>query len=169
MPWARGVPALVTLAVVAVAAIGLAHCATSRTGEAAPRMVQAHAIATGIVAAVFWVWAIANCAINKSFDLGVASFFTVLISSIAQYKKSKTRSRLGAQRWHTCGSCGFVVLNYTLGLALVSAASVQMYFGVAAVAWLVAAAIGWSICQQYEQAKTKSGDGEHHERMVVGL
>ena len=161
-------PALATLAIVAVASSALAHRATARTVGAAARTMQAHAISTGIVAAVFWVWAVLNCAINRSFDLGAVSFFTVLASSVAQFKKASTNSPVGSQQWSTSGSCGFVVLNYTLGLALVSSDSQKLYFGVAAVAWLAAGARGWHACQRYEAGRSASGRIPHQEQMLVG-
>ena len=160
-------PALATLAVVTVAASVLAHRATAQTVNAASRALQAHAIATGIVAAVFWLWAVANCAINRSFDLGALSFLTVLTASIAQFKKASAHSPAGAQRWYSCGSCAFVVLNYTLGLAFVSSDSQRVYFVVAAVAWLAAGALAWRVCQQYE-AKSASGESQVPERMLLG-
>jgi hypothetical protein len=161
-------PALATLVVVVVASSALAHRATSRTVGPTPRAMQTHAITTGIVAAVFWVWAVANCAISKSFDLGAVSFFTVLASSVGQFKKASANSPVGSQRWYTCGSCGFVVLNYTLGLALISSDSQRLYFGVAAVAWLAAGAFGWHLCQQYEVGRSAGGASQQQERMLVG-
>jgi hypothetical protein len=161
-------PALATLAVVVAASCALAHRATARTVGPAPRAMQTHAITTGITAAVFWVWAIANCAINRSFDLGAASFFTVLVSSVGQFKKASANSPVGSQRWYTCGSCGFVVLNYTLGLALISSNSQRLYFGVAAVVWLAAGAFGWHLCQRYEAGRSAAGASQRQERMLVG-
>ena len=160
-------PALATLAAVTVVASVFAHHATARTVDAAPRAFQAHAIVTGIVAAVFWLWAVANCVINRSFDLGALSFFMVLTASIAQFKKASAHRPAGTQRWSICGSCAFVVLNYTLGLAFVSSDSQRVYFVVAAVAWLAAGAIGWHVCQQYE-ATSASGESQAPERMLLG-
>ena len=96
MAWSAGMPALATLVGVTLAALALAHFATARTGSgleiASPvdrtvRKLQAHAIATGVAAAVFWAWAVANT-VMKGFDLGAVSFLAVLGSSSTQYARA---------------------------------------------------------------------------------
>lgn len=160
-------PALATLGIVTLAASALAYLATARTVGAAPRAVQMHALVTGIVAAVFWAWAVANCVHRKSFDLGAVSFLTVLASSLAQYHKATAYGTMGSQRCYTCCSCGFVTLNYTLGLVLVGAESLRLYFAVAAAAWLVAAVLGVHVCQRAETARSLSSESERQQRMPL--
>jgi hypothetical protein len=169
MVWAAGVPALITLAAVTVAALALArlHFAIARAPHggvevASPladcvQRVRAHAVATGIVAAVFWTWAVYNT-VSKHFDLGAVSFFGVLSSSASQYSKAHAGpARLQSQRVLTASSCGFVVVNYALGIAAVQSQTQRLYFGLAAVVWLVAGVYGWRFIGQTIAVEKSSG------------
>ncbi|GMH53602.1 hypothetical protein TrLO_g212 [Triparma laevis f. longispina] len=63
----------------------------------------------------FWLWAILNT-ITESFDLGVASFLTVILSSYTLLKATSTNQKItSCQKTSSLLSSLFVSLNYGLG------------------------------------------------------
>ena len=69
----------------------------------------------------------------------------------------RSTGRLKAQRVLTASSCGFVVVNYFLGIAAVENKTQQLYFGAAGVVWLVAAVTGWRFIGEALAAVSSSG------------
>jgi hypothetical protein len=127
---------------------------SSHLGDAVQK-VRGHAVATGIVSAVFWAWAVWNT-VNTGFDLGAVSFLGVLGSSCSQYSRAHA-GPLQSQRVLTAASTGFVVVNYALGIGAVQSETQRLYFGVAAVVWLAAGVSGWRLLGQAIAVMTSSG------------
>ena len=157
MPLGAGLPALAVLGGTTAGALLLGAgvlAAGNDTGsgmempsplKATARRLQLHAVLVGVVSLVFWAWAAYNCVSKRSFDLGVVSFFTVIVASVCGWKRASNPAEAGSQQCLMGGSCAFVVFNYSIGLVLVSKPpTLRLYFGIAALWWAVACAV--SVC-----------------------
>ena len=109
-----------------------------------------------IVSLIFWIWAIFNT-VHNSFDLGVISFLSVLIThSIILFSRWKRGGRTSVSSkcasYTIVGTHSFVTLNYLGGIyAAVGTDLIQppdrrmgfaIYCGVAAILWLISAIVG---------------------------
>ena len=112
-----------------------------------------------IISLIFWIWAIINT-IQHSFDAGVISFLTVLITHsiilVSRWKQRGTRRTAAISS--KCASYGIigthllVTLNYLGGIYAAVATDLiepsskrtgfAIYCGVAAVIWFISAIIG---------------------------
>lgn len=71
------------------------------------------------ISAFFWIWAAKNTyEMEQGLDLGIVSFFTVMISSIMLLLKKSDDPNLKIHRFAAVGSHVFVSLNYLLGYVL---------------------------------------------------
>ena len=111
-----------------------------------------------IISLIFWIWAIINT-IQNSFDAGVISFLTVLITHsiilVSRWKQRGTRRTSTSSKcasWSIVGSHLLVTLNYLGGIYAAVAtdlieppskrAGFAIYCGVAAVIWFFSAIVG---------------------------
>ena len=104
-----------------------------------------------LVSAIFWAWATINTA-NNGFDLGILSFFVVFLGGLSGSFTTRS-SPVRLVFWHrnlTIGGHAFVVLNYLLGLVVVTDVTLRLYFGVSAFLWAVSGVIfGRKIVELY--------------------
>ena len=100
-----------------------------------------HNAEVALVGAVFWSWAAVTAA-TAHFDLGVLTFAGAVGG--AAYGLSLVRAGASTRRWRWLapGACASVALNYVLGMCLVSAPTLLLYFGLAALMWAGAALRG---------------------------
>ena len=111
-----------------------------------------------IISLIFWIWAIINT-IQNSFDAGVISFLTVLITHsiilVSRWKQRGTRrtSAISSKcaSWSIVGTHLLVTLNYLGGIYAAVATDLiepprrigfAIYCGVAAVIWFISAIVG---------------------------
>jgi hypothetical protein len=134
--------------------------------------VQAHALAVGLVGLVFWVWAVWNTA-TKGFDLGAVSFLAAVAACGVGFRRAALpldTSACACQRWLLGGVCGFVALNYALGVVVVDGVTTRLYFGVGVAWWLAAGATGVVLLQRLLKADFLDGEGKQslHGTQPVG-
>ena len=111
------------------------------------------------VSFIFWVWAIVNT-IQNTFDLGILSFLSVLIThSILLLKGCKRDHEVGNSSTRASvavlGSHTFVTINYLGGIYVALATDLiepperqkgfAIYSGVAAFLWLISAIVGFKL------------------------
>jgi hypothetical protein len=156
-----GAPATVVLALSTTAGFGVAKLIISRCGgegtargehgdeqlqivNPAAHNVQLHAIATGFVALVFWLWALRKVLTDGDPDLGVVSFGAVLAASWSGYLCGAQREsgRMRWQRWVLLGATALVTLNYLMALALPLPESFKAYLGIGAAYWATSGFLG---------------------------
>ena len=111
-----------------------------------------------IISLIFWIWAIINT-IQNSFDAGVISFLTVLITHsiilVSRWKQRGTRRTAISSKcasWSIVGSHLLVTLNYLGGIYAAVATDLieppskrtgfAIYCGVAALIWFISAIVG---------------------------
>lgn len=121
-----------------------------------PASTRAHA--TGIVAVVFWIWAVKQVLVNGSPDLGSISFLLVLVSCsnvgcAAPNATCPPRMLLAAN--------GIVCLNYLLPIVTMSLpGSFNLYLGVGAVYWVVVGVWNWQAWVRVRHNHTPICDAE---------
>ena len=111
------------------------------------------------VSLIFWVWAIVNT-IQNTFDLGILSFLSVLIThSILLVKGCKDDHEVGNSSTRASvavlGSHTFVTINYLGGIYVALATDLiepperqkgfAIYSGVAAFLWFISAIVGFKL------------------------
>ena len=112
-----------------------------------------------IVSLIFWVWAIVNT-IQNTFDLGILSFLSVLITHSILLKKN-CRGDHEVNNSSKCASVAvlithtFVTINYLGGLYVALATDLiepperqkgsAIYSGVAAFFWFISAIVGFKL------------------------
>jgi len=149
-----GIPALLLLAICALLGLWLGVMATgNQINDPGRRGVMVHAIATGTVALVFWLWAVKKVLLQGDADYGALSFAAVLVSSAHGYRCAVCLAPdfLTRQRWLLLGSTTLVVSNYALVLGMDLPATFRVYLAVGAFAWACAGGWGW-----YQLAKLRS-------------
>jgi len=107
--------------------------------------VQHHAIATGVVALVFWAWALQKVLVHGDPDLGVVSFAVVIAASANGYRCGSQREpeRMRWQRWFLSGATVLVTLNYLLALVFIPLpGSFQAYLAIGALYWATSGFLG---------------------------
>jgi len=143
-----GYPALITLLLSTVIAAVLASASYPESQHTrrfqwffhdSPASTRAHA--TGIVAIVFWIWAMKQVLVDSSPDLGAISFLLVLASCskvycAAPHATCPPRTLLAAN--------GIVCLNYLLPIVTMSLpGSFNLYLGTGAVYWVILGVWNW--------------------------
>lgn len=93
----------------------------------------------------FWVWAMGNTIQDGAFDLGILSFFTVMVGTAIFVATGGRRGFLTV----VVGSA-FVSVNYLLGLIVLPMRrdvpwTLLFYFAVAAGVWAAVGAVGMSV------------------------
>ena len=121
-----------------------------------------------IASSVFWVWAIYNTLENKSFDLGIISFLSVLITHsillINRYRRGHDGSSSSkCASYSIVGTHLFVTFNYLVGLYAALATDLiqpperqsgfATYCGVAAFFWFISAVAGYFIYTKTNRTK----------------
>lgn len=160
-------PALAVLVVatfagagVAVGSVGCSSPAKFRSAAAqqvqlsAATLVQMHALAVGCVGLVFWGWA-AWITATEHFDLGAVSFLGAVVACGAGFRRAAPPLDISAcrcQRWLLGSACGFVMINYAMGIALVDKTTMRLYFGVGVVWWLAAGVTGVALLERLLKA-----------------
>ena len=119
-------------------AIGVVIASVRPTGRPLQALLFAHIP----VALTFWVWALFHC-VSSSFDGGVVTFLFSAIAGVhGHLKGTLDHGALRRQRWLTGLSGGLVVANYLGGVVIAvkksMANTIEVYYGIAAVVWLVA-------------------------------
>mmetsp|Transcript_21145 Transcript_21145/g.51063 ORF Transcript_21145/g.51063 Transcript_21145/m.51063 type:complete len:150 (+) Transcript_21145:133-582(+) len=108
------------------------------------------------ISAVFWVWAILNTTRSGNFDLGVASFLTVLIAhTILFYHRWRQRGLSISSKCAAIAILGthlFVAVNYFLGcfiavmtdlLPAEKQTGFGIYCGIFGILWFISAIVGY--------------------------
>lgn len=110
------------------------------------------AVASLLPAVIFWIWAIVNSVKKGIFDLGMVSFFTVILSS--SYLLTPQGRSPGATAMYVVPlSHAFVAVNYGLGAYL--SLGVKMFprkFGIYCVVftflWLASTWLAWTLLSE---------------------
>ena len=117
-----GIPALVVLVIavpVTVTVIGL-RIGNGQSPDDRPVLVLL--CSTGVVATLFWGWALYNV-ITAGFDLGVVTFLGVMLSSASGFVRlawrDATPRRVRQHLWLTGLTGGLVAANYAAAIAVV--------------------------------------------------
>eukprot|EP00584_Thalassiosira_punctigera_P006030 CAMPEP_0172545186 /NCGR_PEP_ID=MMETSP1067-20121228/15170_1 /TAXON_ID=265564 ORGANISM="Thalassiosira punctigera, Strain Tpunct2005C2" /NCGR_SAMPLE_ID=MMETSP1067 /ASSEMBLY_ACC=CAM_ASM_000444 /LENGTH=147 /DNA_ID=CAMNT_0013331887 /DNA_START=217 /DNA_END=660 /DNA_ORIENTATION=- len=108
------------------------------------------------ISSVFWVWAVANTVRGGNLDLGVASFFSVLIihAILLYYQRKSGPLSSKCPRYAVAATHLFVTLNYLLGCYIAVATELidegrrtrfAVYCGVATVLWLTSSFVGYKV------------------------
>ena len=143
-PLSRGKPALFVLGAAIVMAAAVAIIAFKcGTGSNAARLVNAHALATMIMAAPFWCWSIYLIATTR-LDSGVIVFALAGLSAWRQM----CRPHASTQRWYTLCSNELCALAYVVGACIISFRHaslpfLQAYFMTGATLWCLNGILGW--------------------------
>ena len=150
-----GKPALLVLGAVVVMAAAVAIAGFKYgTGPEVTRLVKAHALATMIMAAPFWLWSIKIIATTR-YDSGVVVFALAAASAWRQMR----RPHASAQSWYTLGASLLCALVYVLAACITSLfhASLlflQAYFTVGAAVWCINGIIGWYLVDRANNSET---------------
>ena len=154
-----GIPALIVLVVavpVTVSVIGL-RIGNGQSPDDRPVLVLL--CSTGVVAALFWGWAMYNL-ITAGFDAGVVTFLCVMLSSVCGFVhlgwRDATPRAVRRQIWLTGLSGGLVTVNYAGAIAVVHSTGLTLlaYFSFGALAWALATALGvWLLLAKLQRAR----------------
>lgn len=113
------------------------------TGKPAKLIILS--VTTGVVAVVFWLWAVLNCALVH-FDLGAVSFLLALGTSLYGGGALDKLAPLNSEVYRVSAICGYggVSANYLLGLLLDTHLGLRVYYALGMLVWfafLVAAVL----------------------------
>lgn len=99
----------------------------------------------GLIALVFWIWAVVKTLTSDDFDAGIVSFAAAFGSAchgfmvVSQSGEGIVQSGIGSLGFHgvfaPCAA-SVVALNYLFGVIIVDTGSIQLYFAFSIVFWL---------------------------------
>lgn len=159
----EGAPALIALVGTGTVGIALGGALSHCVPRSAPelRALCTAFVATGLVAAVFWAWALWHC-LAGGFDAGVVSFLLFLAGvAHAAVFSLEVRSVVRRQAVLSGVAGALVVFNYAGGVAIALGGSkpltLTVYFAVGAVAWAAATAWLLALCVKQLRALAEQG------------
>eukprot|EP00811_Abedinium_folium_P005580 NODE_15138_length_1066_cov_4.129925.p2 GENE.NODE_15138_length_1066_cov_4.129925~~NODE_15138_length_1066_cov_4.129925.p2 ORF type:complete len:217 (-),score=43.53 NODE_15138_length_1066_cov_4.129925:416-991(-) len=154
MVWPAGIPALAMLVFLTAACFLLVPRAAKAmvplggTAETeGRRRVMSHALTVGIVAALYWVWALRHVADGDP-DLGVLSFAIAFAGAVRGFLAAQPSDARHVKHHgiFSALACILVCLNYCLGTVFVVLRNMPwtlaVYFVVSAAWWVCAASYG---------------------------
>mmetsp|Transcript_43860 Transcript_43860/g.80118 ORF Transcript_43860/g.80118 Transcript_43860/m.80118 type:complete len:162 (-) Transcript_43860:170-655(-) len=150
-----GVPALGVLIATIVGGVAAGtFIARLLASDTVRRATLVHASTTGVVAVVFWIWALRTVLHGRP-DLGVVSFAAVLGADLVAFlAATKARACGSCTRYHKAVvvlSCGLVSINYGLALFIVEPGTVLFFYMVAGVlCWLAFGVWGFYVHSRME-------------------
>jgi hypothetical protein len=144
--------------------------------------LKIYSIIIGIIAIVFWIWAIINTIQNQIIDGGIISFLTVIISNIYIFyltltlttTTTTTRSNNNQNQnnndrrrslqlqsictsWCVVGSHMFVTLNYLGGIIVslyIASIGQVIYCIIFTILWMIFSYLIWWLLKQYRLSTT---------------
>jgi hypothetical protein len=160
-----GIPALVLLVVAVPLTVMIIGLRIGNGQAADDRPVLVLLCSTGVVAALFWGWAVFNIAV-AGFDAGVVTFLCVMLSSACGFVhlawRDATPRAVQRQAWLTGVSGGLVTINYAGALAIVHGKGLTLlaYFIFGALAWGLATVLGvWLLRAKLQRARVAHAEG----------
>ncbi|OEU06806.1 hypothetical protein FRACYDRAFT_253015 [Fragilariopsis cylindrus CCMP1102] len=137
--------------------------------------LKIYSIVIGIIAIVFWIWAITNTIQNQILDGGIISFLTVIMSNIyilyltTNNNNNNMNDRYSLQSigtaWCVVGSYLFVTLNYFAGIIVNFGGfggnynlGQAIYCMIFTILWLLFSYLIWWLLKQYRLSTSTSNN-----------